>query len=80
MGNQESQVGHEGRRERHGDKQFMLKETAADERCCMNKGMWVCGNSLWLLLETEKVRQRAEQREGLFGASAWRGPLFILPF
>lgn len=39
-----------------------------------------CGNSLWLLLETEKVRQRVKQREGLFRASAWRGPLFILPF
>lgn len=39
-----------------------------------------CGNSLWLLLETEKVRQRVKRREGLFRASAWRGPLFILPF
>lgn len=39
-----------------------------------------CGNSLWLLLETEKVRQRVKQREGLFRASAWRGPLFILLF
>ena len=27
-----------------------------------------------------KVRQRAKRREELFRASAWRGPLFILPF
>lgn len=39
-----------------------------------------CGNSMWLLSQKEKVRQRAKQRKGLFGASAWRGPLFILPF
>ena len=40
----------------------------------------IWGNSLWLLLETEKVMQRPKQRRELFGASAWWGPLFISPF
>lgn len=44
------------------------------------KNVAICGNSLWLLLETEKVMRRAKRREELFRAGAWRGPLFILPF